>query len=43
MLAKAGLEGWDKLFVSNAEGGRKDNGQLFEQCAIVIKSRLKIW
>ncbi len=31
MLAKAGLEGWDKLFVSNAEGGRKDNGQLFEQ------------
>ncbi len=31
MLAKAGLEGWDKLFISNAEGVRKDSGQLFEQ------------
>lgn len=31
MLAKAGVEGWDQLFVSNAEGVRKDSGQLFEQ------------
>ena len=30
MLTKAGLKGWDKLFVSNAEGVRKDSGQLFE-------------
>lgn len=31
MLAKADLEGWDKLFVSSTEGVRKDNGQLFER------------
>jgi len=31
MLAKAGVNGWDRLFVSNAEGVRKDSGQLFEQ------------
>ena len=31
MLAKAGVNGWDKLFVSNAEGVRKDSGQLFKQ------------
>jgi predicted HAD superfamily hydrolase len=30
MLAKAGVEGWDRLFVSNAEGVRKDSGQLYE-------------